>query len=147
MELAVQRDVELPAEQVFEFFADPTNNPLWQEGMVSCEWTSDSPTGVGSTYSQIARFMGRDVESTFEVTAFEPGRRIAIKTVKSTFPIEVDRRVEPKDENSCQVSASISGGPSGILATVFGRGMETAARKSIERDYDRLVEWLEQSDA
>lgn len=42
---------------------------------------------------QHARFLGRDIRSTFVVTECEPGRLIAIKSVESTFPIQVERRV------------------------------------------------------
>jgi hypothetical protein len=34
--------------------------------------------------------MGKNIKSSFVVTEFEPGRRIAIETVESTFPIQVD---------------------------------------------------------
>jgi uncharacterized membrane protein len=143
MRMTATREINRPADEVFEFFADASNNPKWQKGMVSCEWTSAPPTGIGSTYRQQARFMGRDVVSTFAVTAFEPGRMIEIETVESTFPIKVVRRVEPVTDSSCRVSADISGGPEKgvlkLLEPVVGR----RAQKSVDGDYDRLVELLE----
>jgi len=65
--------VDRPAEQVFAFIADPENNPTWQKGMRSCRWTSKPPIGVGSTYEQHAGFLGKSIDSTFQVIAFEPG--------------------------------------------------------------------------
>jgi len=38
-----------------------TRNPDWQSGMTTCEWTSPAPVGVGSTYEQRARFLGREI--------------------------------------------------------------------------------------
>lgn len=29
--------------------------------MRSCRWTSDPPIGVGSTYDQVASFLGREI--------------------------------------------------------------------------------------
>lgn len=143
MELRATREIGRPADEVFSFFSDASNNPRWQEGMISCEWTSDQPIGVGSTYQQRARFMGRDVTSTFVVTRFEPGRLIEIETVESTFPIGVVRTVEPVDESSCRVSALITGGPEGGLWKLVVPLMRRRAQKSVDADYDRLVQLLE----
>jgi uncharacterized protein YndB with AHSA1/START domain len=147
MRMTANRDIDRPAEEVFEFFADASNNPKWQNGMVSCEWTSDGPIGVGSTYEQRARFMGRDVISVFEVTEFEPGRRIRIETTESTFPIQVERSVTPVGAGSCRVSAVITGGPEKGPMKWLEPLMAGRAQKSVDSDYDRLVQLLGASSA
>ena len=143
MRLTAARTVNRPAGEVFEFFSDASNNPRWQNGMVSCEWTSEPPIAVGSTYTQRARFAGRDVISEFEVTEFEPGRKIRIETTKSTFPIQVTRTVEPIDDTTCQVVAEITGGPESGPMRWLAPLMEKRAQKSVDTDYDRLVQLLE----
>lgn len=143
MRLTADRHIARPAREVFEFFADASNNPKWQDGMVCCEWTSEPPIAVGSTYEQRARFVGRDVVSSFVVSDYEPGRRIAIETTKSTFPIEVVRTVEPIDESSCRVTADISGGPDNWFFRLVGPIIQKRAQKSVDADYDRLVRLLE----
>ena len=141
------RDIARPADEVFEFFSDASNNPRWQDGMVSCEWTSDPPISVGSTYRQQARFLGRDIISTFVVTQYQDGKLIAIDTVESTFPIQVVRTVEAIDEGTSRVTAEISGGPERGLAKLFEPVLARSAKKSVERDYDRLVQLLESTDS
>lgn len=143
MELHATRDIARPADEVFAFFADASNNPRWQGGMISCEWTSEPPLAVGSTYQQKARFMGRDVTSTFVVTRFEPGRLIEIETTESTFPIKVVRTVEPIDGSSSRVSAVITGGPDRGLLRLVAPLMQRRAQRSVDGDYDRLVQLLE----
>ncbi len=145
MELSASRVITRPAGEVFAFFSDPTNNPLWQEGMESCLWTTDPPRGVGSTYEQRARFLGREVISTFVVTTYEPPYLVEIETIESTFPIRVARRVEPVTDASCRVSAEISGGPERGLMRLLEPLIARSAQKSIDRDYDRLVRLLESS--
>lgn len=145
MELSATRQIRRPAGEVFEFLADASNNPLWQSGMVSCRWSSEPPVRVGSTYEQQARFLGRNVISTFVVTGYEPPKQIEIKTVESTFPIRVSRSVESTAPASCRVSAEISGGPEGGLMKLFEPLMGLAAQRSVDRDYDRLVQLLESS--
>ena len=143
MEMSATREIARPASEVFEFFSDASNNPKWQDGMVSCEWTSEPPIRIGSTYEQKARFMGRDVVSTFEVSAFEQGRMIGIDTIKSTFPIQVVRTVDRIDDESCRVSARITGGPEKGFAKLIEPLIARSAQKSVDRDYDRLVQLLE----
>lgn len=143
MELGAIRTINRPADEVFAFFSNASNNPKWQRGMVSCEWTTPPPIGVGSKYSQLARFMGRAVESKFVVTDYEPGRLIAIETEESTFPINVRRTVTPLDESSCQVEAVIGGGPESGPLKWMTPLVQGRAQKSVDADYDRLVALLE----
>jgi len=147
MEMTVSRVVARTGDEVFTFFADASNNPKWQDGMVSCQWTSEPPIVIGSTYEQKARFMGREIVSTFEVTKYEPGRLIAIETIKSTFPIQVVRMVEPTDVDSCRVSAHITGGPEKGFAKLVEPLIGRSAQKSVDRDYDRLVQLLESTNS
>ncbi len=143
MRMTAERTIRRPADEVAAFFFDASNNPKWQNGMVSCEWISGPPIAIGSTYVQLARFMGRDVRSTFVVTGYEPGRMIRIETIESTFPIQVERRVEPIDESSCRVTADITGGPDRRLLKMLSPLMGGRAQKSVDADYDRLVQLLE----
>lgn len=138
MRLTAERTVNAPASSVFEFFADASNNPRWQRGMRSCEWITPPPIDVGSKYRQTASFLGRPVISTFEVTEFEPDRLIRIETIESSFPIQVTRRVTPMDADRCLVAADITGDPPGpgFLSSIT----RAIAQRSVDRDYDRLVE-------
>ena len=131
-------DIDRPADEVFAFLADFENNPSWQGGMRSCEWTSEEHPAVGATYTQEARFMGRRIETRFVVTEYEAGRRISIESTKSTFPIQVTRSVEPLSEGACRVSAHIRGQPTGVLK-LFG----SMVKRSVGKDYGKLKALLE----
>ena len=142
MRMTAIREINRPVAEVFEFFSDAANNPKWQAGMVSCEWMTPPPIKVGSTYEQHARFMGRDVKSVFSVTEYEPGRSITIETIESTFPITVQRTVEPTGTGSCMVHAEIGGGPTGLLK-LLAPLVRGKAQRSVDADYDRLKALLE----
>ena len=133
-------EIERPAAEVFAFVAEFENNPRWQGGMKSCRWTSEERYSVGSTYVQEARFLGRRIETHFVVTAYEPGRLIAIESTVSTFPIQVTRSVEALTEARCRVVAHIRGQPTGVLK-LFG-GM---VRASVAKDYAALKAQLERA--
>ena len=52
----------------------------------------------------MARFLGKDVHTSFEVTALEPGRSITISSLPgSSFPIRITREVEPLDPERTRV--------------------------------------------
>lgn len=141
MQVEVEARIARPAEGVFDYLADFSNNPHWQSGMRSATWTTPPPLAVGSRYVQVASFLGRPVESTFQVVAFEPGRRVRIESVSGTFPITVTRQVEP-DGDGARVRALVEGGPRGPLryaAPLFA----ILVRWSVAADYARLKRLLE----
>jgi hypothetical protein len=141
MRLRAERVVPRPADDVARFFFDMANNTKWQRGMRRCEWETPPPVGVGSIYMQEASFLGRTITSRFVVIAHEPGRSITIDTIEGTFPIRVTRKVEPIDADSCRVTADISGGPRGLLG-LLAPLTHRLAQRSVDADYDRLVELL-----
>jgi hypothetical protein len=142
MQLSVTRVIDRPAPELFAFVSDVSNNPRWQKGQVSCRWPSPPPVGIGSTYEQEARFLGRRVLSTFEVVEYEPGRSVTIQTVESSFPIRVHRSVEPIDERRSRVVAEITGEPGGFFR-LFAPLVRRLAQRSVDADYDRLKVLLE----
>lgn len=142
MQMQSSLQIARPAAEVFAVVSDFSRNPEWQSGMRSATWTSEPPVAVGSTYEQVARFLGRDVSTNFEVVAFEPGRSISIESRESDFPIQVTRSVEPVDEHRCVVTADVSGEP-GRFFGLLGPLLSRMAERSIRADYQRLKELLE----
>ena len=130
-------EIARPAADVFDFVSDFENNPLWQGGMVACQWTSAERMVVGATYQQEARFLGRAIRTHFRVTAVDPGRSISIESTQSTFPIQVTRTVEPTSVG-CRVTAHVRGQPTGVLRLFSGM-----VRRSVASDYAALKALLE----
>jgi uncharacterized membrane protein len=142
IQVKVSVHIRRSPEEVFDYLSNFENNPKWQSGMVSAKFTSLGPLGVGSTYSQEARFLGRPVISEFEVIEYEPGRRVKITSTTGTFPITVTRVVEPDGDGSSRVSAVIEGDASGVyrLAEPILRSI---VQRSVQGDYERLKSVLE----
>jgi uncharacterized membrane protein len=133
--------IERAPDEVFAYLTNFENNPLWQSGMVTARFTSDPPLGVGSTYTQVAKFLGRRVDSTFAVVDFEPGRLVKITSTSGSFPITVTRTVEPAGSGSL-VRAAIEGDASGFFRLAEPL-MRRLVQRSVTADYDRLKEILE----
>jgi hypothetical protein len=134
MHLRSSLEIGRPANEVFDVVADFARNPEWQGGMRSATWTSEPP--------QVARFLSRDVVTSFEVVAYEPGRSITIESRASSFPIRVTRAVEPITDTASRVTADVSGEP-GRFFRLFGPLLARIAERSVRRDYRRLRELLE----
>jgi len=47
------------------------------------------PNVVGSRYTEVHKFMGQDMKSTMEITAFEQNDRWAVRVIKGPVPYEV----------------------------------------------------------
>ena len=138
-----QIHIKRPAAEVFDFISNPENNPQWQSGMQSCEITSDGEWGLGSTYAQQAKFMGRAIVSKFEITQYEPGRLIRGDTVESSFPISFTRIVEPDESGEgCLVQAIVTGDSTGFFK-LLNPLMNWMVSSSIKKDYRRLKELME----
>jgi len=141
--LSSEVEIDRPAPEVFAVVSDFSRNPEWQNGVVSASWTSEPPIRMGSTYDQVARFLGKDVVTKFVVTDYQPDRSISIKSVESSFPINVTRRVEPLSDHRCRVIANIEGDPSGFYR-IFGPLLQWMAQRQVRGDYKRLKDMLEQ---
>jgi uncharacterized protein YndB with AHSA1/START domain len=144
-EVEITLTIARPPEEVFAFIADFEKNSLWQQGVKKAWITSEGPFGVGTTYTQLSRFLGRDIEFHFEVIGYEPGRRVEFRTVSGTFPVHIVREVEPA-AGATRVHAVIQGEAGGIfrLATPL---LNQMTRRQIEGDYARLKELLEAEEA
>ena len=142
IEITATTTISRSADEVFTYLADMGNNPEWQKGMQSCEWTSDGSIDVGSTYDQVAGFLGKEIRTSFEVTEFEPGTKIRIKSTSGPLPLDITRSVHALDESTCEVRAVIRGDSSGLfkVATPI---MKRMVNRNVQADYRRLKSLLE----
>lgn len=141
-DISTSIEIARPAEEVFAFVADMANNPDWQKGQQSCEWTSEPPLRLGSTYDQTASFLGKTITSSFEVTEYEHGHRIRIVSTQGSMPIDVTRTVEPLGPDRCRVGARVRGTAPRAMR-LLGPLLDRMVRSSVEKDYRRLRDLLE----
>jgi uncharacterized membrane protein len=141
--VTVRVDIDRPASEVFAFLEEVENNTRWLRGMESCTWTTAPPVRVGSRYEQRARFLGREIRTSFEVTAHQPGRLVTIRSREgSSFPLTVTRLVEPLDAGRCRVTETVDSDPRGFYR-IAQPLLRELVRRNIQRDYRRLKALLE----
>ena len=81
--------IHRPLVQVFQFVTTPENDFQWQYGTLSSTRLSQGEFGLGSSFRVVGHFLGRRMESVFEVTRFEPQNIYAYKTLSGSMPSQI----------------------------------------------------------
>jgi len=71
--------IDRPADEVFAFVTTPENDQEWVSTAVERRRLTEGPIRVGSRIRAVDKFLGRRIESTFEVTEREPNARWTIR--------------------------------------------------------------------
>jgi uncharacterized protein YndB with AHSA1/START domain len=100
-----------PAD-VFAFLADGTNNSRWRAGVLDISHKSGH--GKGAIYEQgVTGPFGRRVPADYEITAYEPERRIAFRAIVGPVRPEGSFELEPADGGT-RLTFSLRCSPSGV---------------------------------
>ena len=133
--------INRPPQEVFDFMSNPANDTKWRDSAVSSEWTSEGPPGVGSTLRSVDKLLGRKMESTSEITAWDPPNRYGQKSVGGPVPFEMTVMLETKEQGT-QLTMSgnaEAGGFFKIAEGLLGRQLE----KQFDTDLNGLKRVLE----
>lgn len=69
--------VHQPVEKVWGYLSDFTTTEEWDPPTVSTVRTSGDG-GVGTTYRNVSKFLGKETEAEYEVVGYEPNRRFEL---------------------------------------------------------------------
>lgn len=75
-------------EDVFAFIANPENETQWQADLLESKLTTDGKVGIGSKGRDMRQFMGKPVETTWEVTEYEPSHRMSFRVITGPIPFQ-----------------------------------------------------------
>jgi len=141
--VVVQIEINCALEIAWEYLVNAEHNPEWLPNMRSCTWITGPPIRAGSRYEQVARFLGKDVRTSFEVTALDDGRLITITSLPgSSFPLTITREVDPIGDRRCLVKETAGGEPGGFFVLAQAP-MRALVRRNIARAYRGLKQLLE----
>ena len=136
MAVDVQTEVtiERPRAEVAGYAADPDNVPSWYENIERVGWVTEKPVAVGSRISFVARFLGRRLEYTYEVTTYVPGEELVMRTAEGPFPMETSYRWDDTPSGGTLMSLRNRGEPAGfskMAAPFMAAAMRRANRKDL----------------
>jgi uncharacterized membrane protein len=144
MEMKVAQNVviDLPAGEIFAYVAEFENLADWSGTVIAVRKTPSGAMHVGTTVLITIRFLGKWVQSTYEVVECEPGHHITLKSIAGIAPCVFSFLLEPLEDSRTRLSfeAVIQKG------AYLGLAEQTAAsatRRQIEHDLLTLKEILE----
>ena len=135
-------EIDAPREETAAFAADLDNTSAWYENIESVEWKTPRPTAVGSRVAFVARFLGRRLAYTYEVTEYAAGERLVMSTREGPFPMETTYAWRDTPGGGTWMSLRNRGEPSGF-PRVLGGVMAPAMRRANRKDLRRLKTLLE----
>ena len=99
--MQLRRTVETPAPpaQVFAYLSDFTHTEEWDPGTVRTSRVSGDG-GVGTTYANTSRFLGRETDLTYEVLRHEPDRVVQLRGRNTTVTALDTMEIAPRGTGS-----------------------------------------------
>jgi uncharacterized protein YndB with AHSA1/START domain len=135
--------IDRPPAAVFAFLARFENLPRWNYAIGETRQVSPGPVGVGSRYVQTRTLPTRS-EETFEVTAYEPDRTLAVRGTFGPFPGEVTYLLEPAGWGTTLIN-TMDLAPTGLMG-VLAPLATSRVKAAVAANLGRLKQILESTD-
>src|ERR671917_1257327 len=134
--------IERSVEEVFAFTTDPNNESLWQSTSLETEQTSEGEVEVGTTFRNTSKFLGRRIESTYQVTENDSPHKQCVRITSGPLPGAACYLFELADGGSTRFTQTFEtevGGFFRLAEPLVGR----AIRRQTEADMATLKDMLE----
>jgi uncharacterized membrane protein len=141
VDVTVEQQIARPREQVAAFAMDPRNDRRWIGALTEVRTLTDGPVGPGTQVQRVARFLGRRIEYVNEITELEPGRRLAMRSVKAPFPLQVTYEFE--DAPGGSLARIRTGGETARFYAFAGPLLSAMVKRGVARDLRKLARALD----
>lgn len=140
--------IDRSPEEVFEFLARRSNDSVWMGSVVESDWLDPAASlGVGRRGRMVIRNLGRlgrRSEYIDEVTQYEPGRRIAHRTVEGPVQLNTACITESAPGGTrVTVMAETEKFVNGALGSLANPIVAKLVRRSFKADLARLKKFLQ----
>ena len=127
-----------PAD-VFELLSEIERLPEWQASALEAH--ADGPLAEGSRITERRRLLGREVDTELEVVAYEPPKRLTLRSLGGPVQFTVDHELAEQGGGT-QLRFVAEAQPGGLLR-LTEPVLARTAEQEFRRDFDRLKELLE----
>lgn len=135
MELLAAVVINRPEDQVFALWSQAERYPEWFEMSIERRKITEGPMGVGSKYVAVDKLPpGRRVETTLEITAYEPNKLIAA-TLSAPTNATWEARFEQEDGGTRMTFTTVArlSGLQGLLAPLFKGWANRQIQSALDR--------------
>ncbi len=133
--------INRPRLEVAEYAANPDNAPKWYVNIDKSQRLTDGPIGTGSKVAFTARFMGRELNYTYEFVDYVPGEKLVMRTAQGPFPMQTTY-TWTDEGGGTRMTLGNTGKPSGF-SKLAGALMEPMIRRETRKDLQKLKSILE----
>jgi hypothetical protein len=137
VDVTVEQRIARDRETVARFAMDPANDTRWIGALQSVRVLTDGPVGPGAQVERVAGFLGRRIEYVNEITAYEPGRGLKMRSVRAPFPMTVEYDFEDAGDGAT-LARIRAGGETGRYYALAGPLLSFMVRRGIARDLGAL---------
>ena len=139
----VQTDILInrPRTEVAEYAANPDNAPKWYVNIHKSQRLTTGPLGTGTKVAFMARFLGRELNYTYEFVDYAPGERLVMRTAQGPFPMQTTY-TWTDDDGGTRMTLGNTGSPSGF-SKLAGLFMAPMIRRQTRKDLQKLKAVLE----
>lgn len=96
--------INLPAEKIFDYMVDAENLVEWSNVVVAIRKTTPGIISVGTTWRYTTRFLGRWLETTYELVEHEPSNFFTLKSISGLSPAIFSYRLEAIERGRTNIS-------------------------------------------
>jgi hypothetical protein len=133
--------IDCAPEAVFAVITDVVHHHEWSKGAGKVQDLTDTPAKMGTTWTQVTKLMGRDIEGHGKVHVYVPNRQFGTQ-VDKPFPGKMRWLVEP-DGTGSKVTLSMEIEPGGFFGTVTAPILAKSIRDNFTADLARLKVYAE----
>ncbi len=134
VDVTTATDIARSRQAVAAYAADPDHVRDWYANIDRVTWETEKPLAIGTRLAFVARFLGRTISYTYEVTDFVPGERLVMATAEGPFPMETTYTWTDLPDRHTRMTLRNRGTPSGfasLTAPVMIAAMQRANRKDL----------------
>ena len=133
-----------PPYEVFAYIVKAENLPIWDSMTIEAEHVGRCEPGLGTRTKGVSKLLGKRLDWTSEVTAFEPDALVTYSTVGGRLKFSATSKLEPVDEGT-RFTYRVEAEPG--LAGVFGKMSDPfvagVLARTVRANLGRLVELLD----
>jgi len=92
--------IKAPLEYVFDYVVNPANRPEWMDSVIEVKSISGGPIGVGTSWTESQKLIGKLIEYVAKITEFERSRRWAMEMSMLGTESILENTFEPENDGT-----------------------------------------------
>jgi uncharacterized membrane protein len=134
-------DVQRPVEEVWAYASDVTKHDEWSNAVQSIRLINAGPVGKGTRFIQTVRMLGKQAAGEWEITEYEPNKRITFRGGSGPMRMSWSIILEPIPGGT-RITAPGQCEPGGFFK-VAGPILRRAMKRQADSDFATLKDLLE----